>query len=261
MTSTICPHCGDKMVLDLLEVWPEDRAWLFETCCESLNQTVCDDLDYAISMPLRERQQFLEPLRALFEGCGLPFRLVYEDDLQLAWEGGIRLRPVALDEAKAFIALHHRHNQPPVVWLWGHGIVNGAQLVAVATVERPKARMIATRDPRTVEVTRVCVNHDLAPELTWNACSMLYGAAAREAARRGYTKVITYTLESEAGHTLEAAGWVREYLGRGGSWGRKDRPRSNVAPTEPKWRWARHLRPKRRREVAVQDSLFVELAS
>ena len=30
----ICDYCDEELVLDLLEVWPEERAFMIETCCE-----------------------------------------------------------------------------------------------------------------------------------------------------------------------------------------------------------------------------------
>ena len=59
---------------------------------------------------------------------------------------------------------------------------------------------------RVVEVNRLCLTTAIAPELAWNGCSQLYGWAAREARKRGFEKIITYTLESESGVSLKAAG-------------------------------------------------------
>lgn len=72
---------------------------------------------------------------------------------------------------------------------------------------------------------------------------MLYSAAAKEAKRRGFRKVITYTLEEESGHALRAAGWTAEARTRGGSWNRPGRARKDTAPTTPKIRWSRTLIP------------------
>lgn len=123
---------------------------------------------------------------------------------------------------------------------------NGADLVAVAMVGRPVARMID--GAKVVEVTRLCVNPQLDQELAWNACSMLYAEAAREAKRRGFEKIITYTLESESGHALKASGWAIEAKTRGGSWSRPSRARQDVGPTCPKVRWAKVLRAARASE-------------
>ena len=116
--------------------------------------------------------------------------------------------------------------------------MNGPDLVGVAMVGRPVARMIDAST--TVEVTRLCTRRDVSG-LTWNACSMLYAAAAKEAKRRGYLKIISYILEDDPGTSLLAAGWEREAKTRGGSWNRPARSRSDAAPTCPKWRWAKRL--------------------
>lgn len=59
-------------------------------------------------------------------------------------------------------------------------------------------------DGQTVEVIR------LAADGTDNVCSALYGAAARVAREMGAASIITYTLESESGSSLRAAGWNRD---------------------------------------------------
>lgn len=56
-------------------------------------------------------------------------------------------------------------------------------------------------DGLTLEVTRVCTDG------TRNANSILYGACARTAKGMGYNRIITYTLQSESGASLRAAGW------------------------------------------------------
>ena len=59
---------------------------------------------------------------------------------------------------------------------------------------------------------------DAAKPLRWNAASMLYGWCAREAARQGWTKVITYTRTDELGTSLRAAGWQPGSKIRGRGW-------------------------------------------
>jgi hypothetical protein len=98
-------------------------------------------------------------------------------------------------------------------------------------------------DPnRVVEVTRLCIDHDFHRQITRGAASMLLGAAAREARRRGFAHIITYTLQRELGTSLKAAGFQPEHVTRGGSWHRLSRPREDHAPTGPKVRWGRELR-------------------
>lgn len=65
----------------------------------------------------------------------------------------------------------------------------------------PKARLLM--DGTTLEVTRVAV-----PEGLQNANSMLYGACARAAKALGWKRLVTYTLPTESGASLRAAGWT-----------------------------------------------------
>ena len=77
-----------------------------------------------------------------------------------------------------------------------------AASVACAIVGRPTGRRLD--DGNTLEVTRLCTDG------TRNACSALYAACARRARREGYGKIITFTLQSEPGTSLKAAGWTLE---------------------------------------------------
>lgn len=70
-----------------------------------------------------------------------------------------------------------------------------------------------------------------------NACSILYGAAWRAVRALGYRRLVTYTLPSESGASLRAAGWTCLGEAGGGSWSRKDRPRVDTHPTQAKLRW------------------------
>jgi hypothetical protein len=238
----ICEFCGESRYFDLLEVWPDERSWMMDTCCAEYHETLLDDFEYALELPAgRKRSRFLKPLLDLFAGYGLEVGGVYEDAGWLRLSYPLEIRPVDLATAKAFVATHHRHNKAPLSWRFGLGCWNGDELIGVAMVGRPAARMIATRQPGTVEVTRLCVNHDLPPGMTHFASSRLYDAATAEAARRGFTKAITYTLESESGGSLRAAGWIAEHVTRAESWNRKSRPRADVAPAGRKVRWAKPL--------------------
>ncbi len=229
-TADECLFCGEPEEVELAEVWPEDRAFMLDACCEELAAYLHENVG---ELP-RElaRELFAEygfEVRALRgpgpgTGCAIDF--------------GLDLVPVTLTEAKDFVRAHHRHNPPPVSWRFGFGVRNGAELIGVAMVGRPVARMIDGKT--TVEVNRVCVAAD-PPELAEHACSMLYGAAAREAKRRGFAKIITYTLETEPGTSLKAAGWTPEAKTKGGTWNRPGRARTDKAPIGRKVRWARRL--------------------
>lgn len=123
----------------------------------------------------------------------------------------MRIVPVTLREASAFIAEHHRHNKPPRGWKFGVGLRVDGELVGVATAGRPVARHFD--DGLTLEVNRTCTNG------ARNANSMLYGAVWRAAKAMGYARCITYTQADETGASLRAAGWVKvKELAPRGSW-------------------------------------------
>ena len=113
----------------------------------------------------------------------------------------MKIVPITLKTAKAFIEQHHRHNSPPVGWKFGVGLSNDeGDLVGVATAGRPIARSFD--DGLTIEINRTCTNG------TKNANSMLYGACWRAAKAMGYRRIITYTQADESGSSLRAAGFV-----------------------------------------------------
>lgn len=138
--------------------------------------------------------------------------------------------PLPLDEANAFVRQHHRHHSPVVGHKFSIGVADESGTVrGVAIVGRPVAR--SRDDGLTLEVTR------LATDGCPNACSALYAAAWRAAKALGYQRVGTYTLASESGTSLRAAGWhvVHEVSGR--SWSCPTRPRVDKHPTEAKLLW------------------------
>lgn len=222
-----CECCGEILEIDLLEVYPDERAFQISTCCEGMYEEILFELQGG------SRAKWI---RDLFAGYGIDVRQIYVDDSGwLKLDFGLTLRSIDLATAKAFVAQHHRHNKPPCSWRWGHAVYNGTELVAIAMVGRPVARLID--HTTTVEVTRLCVDPGLDRALVWNACSMLYAQARREAKRRGFKRVISYTLESEAATSIKAAGYVQAAVTKGGSWDRPSRARVDSAPTCRKVRW------------------------
>jgi len=139
---------------------------------------------------------------------------------------GLCAVPVSFADACAFVAEHHRHHISPVGHKFSIGAASGSELVGVVIVGRPVSRM--RDDGATLEVTR------LATDGTRNACSFLYGAAARAAFALGYSRIGTYILKSEPGTSLRAAGWKLIGERGGGKWTRADRVRLNRHPTETK---------------------------
>lgn len=141
--------------------------------------------------------------------------------------------PVELEEANAFISAFHRHHFPVIGHRFSIGCIDGCGVLhGVCIVGRPVARLAG--HPRDVaEVTR------LATDGTPNACSALYGAAARAARDIGFRRIQTYTLPSEGGASLRAAGWVHEGRAGGGQWKHTDgHPRRTDQPIDVKHRWS-----------------------
>jgi hypothetical protein len=141
----------------------------------------------------------------------------------------LQLQPINYNEACEFIKINHRHHLPPQGWKFGIGINDGEEVVGVITVGRPVARHYD--DGQTLEVTRCCTDG------TRNASSMLYGAARRATFALGYRRLITYTLQSEPGTSLVAAGWKCIGAAGGGSWNVPSRPRVQIGTTEQKTLW------------------------
>lgn len=147
----------------------------------------------------------------------------------------LKIVPVNLRTANEFVDTHHRHH----VRVVGHKFSIGVQsddgvLRGVAIVGRPVAR--ARDDGMTLEVTRV------ATDGSKNACSILYAAAWRASRAMGYSALGTYTLESEPGTSLTAAGWVVVHRVRGRSWNSPSRPRSDKHPISDKLLWEQRER-------------------
>lgn len=147
----------------------------------------------------------------------------------------LEIVPMPLDEANAFVAEHHRHHLAVVGAKFCVGVARetdpscGGLVVGVAIVGRPVARHCD--DGWTLEVTRV------ATDGTKNAASALYGAARRVTFALGYRRLITYTLVSEPGTSLRAAGWRVVGEVRGRSWSCASRPRVDKHPLSDKLRW------------------------
>lgn len=145
----------------------------------------------------------------------------------------MKLRPVTLREAQEFVKEHHRHNAPPQGHRFSIGLTSETgELIGVVICGRPIARM--NDDGETAEIARCCV----LPEIK-NANSMLYGAAVRAAKAMGYTRIITYTLPSESGVSLRAAGFRQDGMTQAHrTWSCPSRQRETARyPEGPKVRW------------------------
>ncbi len=140
--------------------------------------------------------------------------------------------PLDLAEANVFVTRHHRHHGAVRGHKFSLGVADASERIrGVAIIGRPNARGL--QDGWTLEVTRV------ATDGCKDAGSALYGAARRAIFALGYRKVVTYTLKSETGASLKAAGYriVAEVKGR--SWSCRTRPRVDKTPFQQhdKFRW------------------------
>ena len=231
----LCCHCGQEEEFELLEVW-NNREFMIWTCCEGSEQEarwgLAEDPEWARAAL---RHLGIEAV------CGETLRRVADDGcgaLILDWQ--FRLDRIPFRDARPFIDRHHEHLPAPTGWRFGQGLWNGPDLLGVMTVGQPLAR--AYDRHQVVEVTRLCVRRDRPDALRWNACSALYGWAAREAQLRGFRLIITYTRDDEDGTSLRGAGWTREARAGGRSWNWRGRPRTDHAQPVPRWRWSRMLK-------------------
>jgi len=146
----------------------------------------------------------------------------------------MKIVPITLKAANAFVTQYHRHHKASVGHKFSIGLSEDDVLIGVAIMGRPVAR--GSDNGFTIEVARLCTNG------AKNACSMLYQAAARSSKELGYNKIQTYILQIESGTSLKASGWKMEAVTAGGQWKHTDgKQRRTDQPTMPKQRWVREL--------------------
>ena len=141
----------------------------------------------------------------------------------------LQLVPITLRDAHAFVAQRHRHHRPSTGGLFAVACSVAERIVGVAVIGRPVARK--AQDGWTAEVNR------LATDGTPNACSMLYRAAWRACRALGYRRLVTFTLVTEPGTSLRAAGFVEVSRTPGKSWSVPTRPRVDRHPLQERIRW------------------------
>jgi hypothetical protein len=142
----------------------------------------------------------------------------------------LKIVPLYFAEAKLFVATHHRHHKPPLFHVFSLGVADECgEVRGVCIVSRPCAR--ALDDKKTLEVSR------LATDGCENACSCLYSAAWRVCKEMGYSRLITYILESESGTSLKATGWKLLGVRGGKTWSHPSRPRVDKHPLQKKLLW------------------------
>lgn len=148
----------------------------------------------------------------------------------------LKAQPMSLKKANEYVAEMHRHHPPVYRDMFRVGCYDTSQgrLVGVVQVGRPVARGLD--DGKTVEVVRLCSDG------TKNVCSFLYGKASRIAKELGYSRIVTYILDSESGDSLKASGWAYDHKVYGRSWSCPSRPRQTQSPTCDKQMWVKILK-------------------
>ena len=152
----------------------------------------------------------------------------------------MKIVPLHLRQANEIVDRLHRHHKAIRVAKFSVGLEHEGVLIGAVICMRPACRHLD--DGKTLEVCR------LVTDGTPNACSMLYGSAARIAREMGYEKIQTYILDSEPGTSMKASGWVLEKSGCGGSPRGSRRGVKNPRPDliteityQTKSRWAKRL--------------------
>ena len=100
----------------------------------------------------------------------------------------MKIRPLTLGQANKLVDDLHRHHKPVQGHRFSLGAFIGEECIGAIIVGRPVAR--AVDQYAVAEVTRCTTNGHK------NACSFLYGAAARVAKEMGFNSIQTYTLGS-----------------------------------------------------------------
>lgn len=150
----------------------------------------------------------------------------------------LSLAPIGLKQATEYVIRVHRHHGKTTGHKFSNAVIDAAGAIhGVGIAGRPVSRHLQAQG--SLEVLRV------ASDGTPNVCSMIYGAMRLAARGMGYKpwQCVTYTLESELGASLLAAGWIRDGWTPGGTWSRDDRPRDDKHPLEAKGRWIAGPRP------------------
>jgi len=234
LPAPICLFCGGTEQIEFFEIW-SDHNFMLQTCCADLHESLAHEM--AADPAWAARLLRSKDVEAI---TGHRLRRLADDGccgVILDWQ--LRIAPVSWLLTQAFVRRHHAHCGAPAARRFGASVWNGSTLLGVVSVGNPVARAFCGRG--IVEVNRLCIRRDVPRALAWNGASMLYGWSAREAAARGWNKIITYTRADEDGVSLRAAGWVQEGRVRGRGWHSQRRARANVNAWIDKMRWSRVL--------------------
>lgn len=198
---TPCPFCDNPCDVDL-QHWPDINL---VPCCDAAAEDWATVQEWFINAHARE----IEYEMTAFSDLKLRTEVV-----QGKRQDGRSWQRWVFDRIDA----EHSHHSAPHGWRFGVVAWRDNVPVGVASVGRPVGR--GWDHTAVVEVNRACVWGD-AP-LRYNASTALYAAARREARRRGFKQIVTYTLASEGAGSLKAAGWTVSHPVKGRDWNQRN---------------------------------------
>ena len=159
----------------------------------------------------------------------------------------LKIKPCHLRAARGYVGQYHRHSIPPVGGKFAVACYDGEALCGVAICGCPVSRHLD--DGQTLEILRCCTDG------THNACSKFYGACCRIGFDMGYDRIITYTLATETGASLRAAGFAFDGEAGGKEWTGQRRRTYYVAPAQMKHRWIKARVCERTRKNQKQEGI------
>lgn len=142
----------------------------------------------------------------------------------------IEVFPIRQKAAKAWVNATHRHLSAPRGDLFRTSLRSSGDTCAVGIAGRPCRTL---DDGTTAEISRIA---SIAPPPV-NACTRLYSRLVKAGRALGYVRFITYTLTTEPGTSLRAAGFEFAGVSNGGEFDRPSRRRKPVEQPGPKHRW------------------------
>lgn len=144
----------------------------------------------------------------------------------------LKILPCTVKAARRLVKAWHRHLEDVQGGLFAARVAIGGEVVGVALAGFPSR---VWNDTGRIVISRVATTGQK------NACTKLYGAMCRAAEALGYVEAWTYTLPTEPGTSLRAAGFVDKGMTDGGEHDRPSRRRKPAKHPEPKRRWMRRL--------------------
>lgn len=140
------------------------------------------------------------------------------------------IRLIDLKSANNYVEKYHRHNLPTQGYIFAIGLFENDIVIGVAICGRPVARLLD--DGKTIEILRVCTRG------ARNANSQLYSYAKKLSIKKGFKRVITYTLYSESGASLRAISAQPTKVSNGNrQWTNRPNRRFQEVVSQPKIRW------------------------